>query len=248
MTIARIAASLLLAAFVSACAPRPLLREAIRARGGPLHAFVREVETEVQVEFPGLWRLRVAYLEPDHYAWTVFTAGEPDFYLFDGTTQRAFVGTRAISVEPASTAPLRSPARFTAAANLDALLLPGVQVTPLPPGALPPEAANGLTAVFADDGSRYVLVFDTRQLLVHAEGPLSLPPLGSGTVSVRFADYRRTRRWWLPYRAEYAFAGRLLATETTLSLCPDDPELTPDAFRSPSALPACTEPRSASPG
>lgn len=209
---------------------------------------MREVETEVQVEFPGLWRLRVAYLEPDHYAWTVFTAGEPDFYLFDGTTQRAFVGTRAISVEPASTAPLRSPARFTAAANLDALLLPGVQVTPLPPGALPPEAANGLTAVFADDGSRYVLVFDTRQLLVHAEGPLSLPPLGSGTVSVRFADYRRTRRWWLPYRAEYAFAGRLLATETTLSLCPDDPELTPDAFRSPSALPACTEPRSASPG
>jgi len=244
MTVARIAASVLLAAFVSACGPRPLLREAIRARGGPLHAFVREVETDVHLEFPGRWRLRVAYLEPDHYAWTVFTAGEPDFYLFDGTTQRAFVGTRPISAEPAATAPLRSHARFAAVANLDALLLPGVQVTPLRADALPPEAVNGLTAVFADDGSRYVLAFDTHRLLVHAEGPLSLPPLGSGTVSVRLADFRRTRRWWLPYRAEYAFAGRPLATETTLSLCPDDPALTPDAFRTPNELRACA----ASPG
>jgi len=245
---ARIAASVLLAVFASACAPRPLLHEAIRARGGPLHAFVREVETEVHAEFPGLWRLRVAFLEPDHYAWTVFTAGEPDFYLFDGTTQRAFVGTRAISVEPAAAAPLRTHARFAAVANLDALLLPGVQVTPLPPGALPADAVSGLAAVFADDGSRYVLAFDAHQLLVHAEGPLSLPPLGSGTASVRFADFRRTRRWWLPYRAEYAFAGRPLATEITLSLCPDDPALTPDAFRSPSELPACTEPGPVSPG
>src|SRR5262249_58598493 len=83
MTVARIAASILLAAFASACGPRPLLREAIRARGGPLHAFVREVETDVHLEFPGRWRLRVAHLEPDHYAWTVFTAGGPAPSLFD---------------------------------------------------------------------------------------------------------------------------------------------------------------------
>src|SRR5437899_1887670 len=75
--IARIAASILLAAFASACTRRPLLLEAIRARGGPLHAFVREVETEVHVEFPGLWRLRIASLLPAQHAWIVFTAGQP---------------------------------------------------------------------------------------------------------------------------------------------------------------------------
>ena len=243
--IARIAASILLAAFASACARRPLLLEAIRARGGPLHGFVREVETEVHVEFPGLWRLRIAYLMPDHYAWTVFTAGEPDSYLFDGTTQRAFVGTRAVSTEPGSVAPLRSHARLAAVTNLDALLLPGVQVTALPPDAVPPDAVSGLTAVFADDGSRYLLAFDARGLLVHAEGPLSLPPLGSGTVTVRFADFRRARRWRLPFRADYGFAGRPLATERTLSVCPDDPAVTSDAFRTPNALAACTAGRAA---
>src|SRR5438094_294315 len=124
--IARIAASILLAAFASACARRPLLLEAIRARGGPLHAFVREVEAEV-----------------------------------------------------------------------------------------------------------------------HAEGPLSLPPLGSGTVTVRFADFRRARRWRLPFRADYGFAGRPLATERTLSVCPDDPAVTSDAFRTPDALAACTAGRAA---
>jgi hypothetical protein len=247
MAIVRIAASFLLAVVASACAPRPLLREAIRARGGPLHAFVREVETEVHVEFPGLWRLRIAYLVPDHYAWTVFTAGEPDSYLFDGTTQRAFVGTRPVSAEPGSVAPLRSHARFAAVTNLDALLLPGVQVTALPRDAVPPGAVSGLTAVFADDGSRYLLAFDARRRLVRAEGPLSLPPLGSGTVTARYADFRRTRRWWLPYRADYAFAGRSLATERTLSVCPDDPAITADVFRIPGALPGCAAGRGESP-
>ena len=99
--------------------------------------------------------------------------------------------------------------------------------------------------VFADDGSRYLLAFDARGLLVHAEGPLSLPPLGSGTVTVRFADFRRARRWRLPFRADYGFAGRPLATERTLSVCPDDPAVTSDAFRTPNALAACTAGRAA---
>jgi len=118
-------------------------------------------------------------------------------------------------------------------------------VTALPPDAVPPDAVSGLTAVFADDGSRYLLAFDARGLLVHAEGPLSLPPLGSGTVTVRFADFRRARRWRLPFRADYGFAGRPLATERTLSVCPDDPAVTSDAFRTPDALAACTAGRAA---
>src|SRR5438309_1185325 len=91
--------------------------------------------------------------------WTVRNppSSEPDSNLFDGTTQRAFVGTRAVSTEPGSVAPLRSHARLAAVTNLDALLLPGVQVTALPPDAVPPDAVSGLTAVFADDGSRYLL-------------------------------------------------------------------------------------------
>ena len=97
-------------------------------------------------------------------------------------------------------------------------------------------------AHFIDDGSRYRLGFDARDLLVFASGPISLPPVGSGEVVVRFADYRPTRGRLLPFRWDYRFAGQALAEERTLAACVDDPALTPRSFGSPDALPDCHAP------
>jgi hypothetical protein len=221
------------------CTPRPLLERAIRARGGPLDAVVRRVEAEVHAGFPGRWRWRTAFLAPDRYAWTIFTTGEPDHYLFDGTTTRAFVGRRPVVVHDGG--PLRTHARFVAVTNLDTLRLPGVQVAPLPREELLPGAAAGLAAVFADDGSRYRLGFDDRALLVWVAGPVALPPLGEGELVARFTDLRRVHRFLLPFRTVYIFGSRPLAEEHALAVCPADPRLTERAFREPAALPDCGE-------
>ena len=176
---------------------------------------------------------------PDHYAWTILTAGEADHYLFDGSTVRAFVGERQVGAEPGANSALRTLARFTAVTNLDVLALPGVRVAPLAHDELPAGAREGLAVVLADDGSRYRLGFDARTLVVHAEGPVALPPRGSGQLVARFTDFRRAGRWLLPYRTEYTFAGQALAVERALAVCPDPPRLEPAAFHTPAALPEC---------
>src|SRR5690349_22255225 len=117
-------------ALASACTPRPVLDRAIAARGGPLHALVRETRADVQAGFPGRWHVRIALLVPDHYALTVVTATEANHYIFDGTAMRAFVGARPVAVERSRTSPLRTHARFTAVVNLDALRMPGASVAP----------------------------------------------------------------------------------------------------------------------
>jgi len=225
-------------ALLGGCAPRPPLVRAIQARGGPLRAVLREVEAEVFVGAPGRWTWRTAFLYPDRYAWTIFTAAGADHYLFDGTVTRTFVDRTPVSVDAAPDAPLRSHARFTAVTYLDALLLPGVQVTPLPGPELPEGAAWGLTAVFAGDGARYRLGFDARDLLVHVEGPIGLPPLGAGTLSARFADFHRTNGLFLPYRTAYTFGAAPLADERAVAVCPNL-RLDPEAFRMPAAIPTC---------
>jgi hypothetical protein len=224
---------------VAACAPKPLLARAIAARGGPLPGFVRESEARVARGFPGTWRWRQVYLVPDRYAWTIYTAGEPDHYLFDGTTARAFVGGAPVSATPGATSPLRTHARFVAVVNLDALALPGVALAPLAPGDLSPGAARGLDIVFADDGARYRLAFDARDLLVAATGPLALPPFGSGTVTARFADFVPRGRFRLPARTTWTLGDTLLAEERVLAACPDPAGLDPGAFAAPTALPDC---------
>jgi hypothetical protein len=175
---ARSAAAVVLLALLTGCASRSLVTRAIRARGGSVESFVRESEARVHVGFPGDWSWRTAFLFPDRYAWRIFTAGEPDDYLFDGTVARAFVAGRQVAEEAGVTSALRTHARFVAVTNLDALLLPGVQVAPLPGAELPPGAVEGIAVVLADDGSQYRLAFDARTLLVQAEGPLALPPVG----------------------------------------------------------------------
>jgi len=239
---ARATAGILLAvALATGCAPRPLLARAIHARGGPLRSLVRQVESQVYTGFPGTWRWQATFLVPDRYAWTIFTTREADHYLFDGETVRAFVGRAEVSADTDAAAPLRTHARFTAVVNLDVLLQPGVQVVPAAADRLPAGAVAGLDVGFPDDGSRYLLAFDAHDLLVHAEGPLALPPLGRGRVTATFSDFRRTGRWVLPWATDYVFDGEPLASERTLATCPDDPRLTPESFLSPDALPDCAQ-------
>jgi len=230
------AALLVLAA---GCAPRPLLARAIRARGGPLHGLVEEIEARVHVGAPGTWQWQRAFLFPDRYAWVITTATEPDAYLFDGSVVRAYIGTRAVSVDRNPAAPLRSHARWTAVVNLDALALPGVAVAPLASSELPAGAREGLAVVFADDGARYRLAFDERTLLVAAAGPLDLSPITSGDVTARFADFRRAGGLLLPFETTYARADTPLAEEHVRAACPDPPGLGPEAFVAPDRLPRC---------
>lgn len=231
-----LASLLLLAALAAGCLPRPFVERAIRARGGALDTLVREVESDVHAAFPGTWRWRTAFMAPDRYAWTIFTAGEPNHFLFDGVVVRGFIGSREVSVDRAPDAPLRSHARFTAIAQLDALRLPGVHVQPLADGELPAGVVAGLAVALADDGARYRLGFDREMLLVWVEGPIRLLPLGEGTLTARFGDFRRTGGFLLPFATSYTFGGAALAEERALAVCPNDPRVTIEAFRTPARL------------
>ena len=225
------------------CAPRPLLEQAIRTRGGPLGSVERLVETEAYAAFPGTWRWQTAFMAPDRYAWTIFTTGEPIHYLFDGAAVRSFVGAREVTVETSPDAPLRSHARFTAVVNLDALQLPGTSVAPLAAAELPPGTVAGLAVVFAGDGARYRLGFDDEARLVWVAGPVVLPPLERGELIATFADFRRVGRFLLPFRTTYTLAGQPLAVERALAVCPGV-ALDARSFRLPSALPSCEAPES----
>jgi hypothetical protein len=231
-----LAVPLLLA--LAGCAPRQPLARAIQARGGPLTGIVREVEAQVARGVPGTWRWRSVFRVPDLYAWTIYTAAEPNHVLFDGATVRTYVGDRLVATEAAATAALPTHARFTAVMSLDALLLPGVRVVPLAPGELPAGAVSGLVALFAD-GSRYRLGFDAALRLVSLDGPVALPPVGTGLLEARFSDFRRVRGLLLSHATAYVFGGRPLATERTLAVCPDAGGLAPADFRAPGTLPAC---------
>jgi hypothetical protein len=226
----RALAALALAA-LTGCAPRPaLLRRAIAARGGPLPAIARDLELDVRRDLAGTWRWRTVFALPDRYAVTVVTTGEPDHYLFDGAAVRAFVGDALVSEDPTPDAPLRSSARFTAVANLDALLLPGVQVA---------ETGRGLVAVFPDRGDRYMVALDDRLLVASVEGPIDLPPFARGELTVGYDDERRVDGLWLAHRASYVLDGVPLAEERTIAACALPGGLGVATFASPAALPSC---------
>ena len=229
---------LLALALATGCPSAPLLERAIRARGGTLHGIARTVETDVYAGFPGTWRWRTVFMQPDRYAWTILTADEPNHYLYDGSVVRAFVGEREVATATPATAPLRSHARFTAVAHLDLLGDDGVQRTLLNADELPTGAAAGLRVALAD-GTTYRLAFDRRMLLLWMSGPVNLRPLGEGELVARFGDFRRVRGYWLPYRTVYEFHGRQLAEERALAVCPNPPGLDDGAFAAPRRLPAC---------
>ena len=223
---------------VTGCVPSPLLERAIRARGGSLHGIARTVEADVYAGFPGAWRWRTVFTRPDRYAWTIATADEPNHYLYDGSTVRAFVGEHEVSTTSSASTPLRSHAYFTAVTHLDLLRGAGVRTTALTADELPAGAAAGLRATLAD-GTTYRLAFDQRMLLLWMSGPANLLPLGEGELIARFGDFRRVRGYVLPYRTVYDFQGTRVAEERALAVCPNPPGLDDGAFARPHRLPAC---------
>lgn len=237
-----------LVAVAAACAAGPhaeraagggsLGERAVAARGGPLDAVVRSVEADVRAGFPGTWRWRTVFRRPDRYAWTIATLGEPHHYVYDGAAVRAFVGGREVAVDASPNAPLVSHARFTAIANLDALLDPGVVASALPEAELPPGAAAGLRVRDAT-GAVYRLAFDGRLLLVELRGPVSLAPWAAGELVARYDDFRRVGGFVLPFRTTYELGGTVLAEERVLAVCPNPPGLDDGAFRALARLPNC---------
>jgi hypothetical protein len=233
------AAAAAMLAFAAACAPRPLLERAIRARGGRLHSIARDAEADVQAPFAASrWTWRTLFQLPDRYAWSIDTLGEPNHYLFDGDVTRLFIGRREISVGTGWDPPLRSIARYVAVVNLDALFLPAVRLAPLANAELPPGVADGLLITFADDGVHYRIGFDARTLLVWVSGPVTLPPLGEGELVSRYDDFRPTHGLTLPFRTTYLFRGDALAEERTLAACPNV-DVAPAAFWDPARIPRC---------
>jgi len=221
------------------CVHGPLLERAIERRGGPLPALVRSVEANVTTAYPGTWRARIVFQRPDHFAWTIATAAEPDHYLFDGAVVRAFVGSALVATDTDPAAPLRTYARFTAVMLLDVLRRSDVEVRELPRAALPPGAAAGLAVRFPDDDARFRLGFDADARLVSLEGPLDLPTLGLGRVTAELSEYERVDGWLLPRRIRYRQENRLLIDERAVALCPAPASLAMEAFRDPTELPGC---------
>jgi hypothetical protein len=139
-------------------------------------------------------------------------------------------------------APLRSHARFMAVLNLDALLLPGVRIVPLPPAERPPGTAQALVVVLPEQADPYHLGFDEDDRLVSVSGPFDLTPIGQGRLVARLTDFRRAGGLVLPFRTEYRFGEVPLADERVLAACPNVPELGTAAFASPATLPTCGPP------
>lgn len=199
-----------------------LLERAIAARGGPLRGFRKSVEARVYLGFPGTWHLDTVFLVPEYYRWTVHTTGESDHYIWNGKVMLSCAGGALVATDASARAPLRSHARWTAVAHLDALRL----------GNPPPRLRCGpysLDATF-DDGAAHHLRFDERLRVVEARGPISLPPLGDGTLVARFGDFRRFGSVLVAGRVSYFFRGQHAFDERVLSFVPNDPAITPELF------------------
>ena len=220
------------------CQSRSLLERAIRARGGALRGLVSSLEAQVHRGFPGTWEYERVFVSPDLYAWKIVTTAAPLYHLYDGSTARSFVGSAEVGSDTSPRAPLRSHARWFAVVNLDHLAAPGVTVTPLAGDDLPPGVREGLSAAFAD-GAVYRLGFDAGTLLVWAQGPADLSPLGSGELTARFSAHRPVDGLLLPFAVSYSLAGEPLADETVRTACLVPAGITPASFRDVGQLPAC---------
>lgn len=187
---------------------------------------------------PGAWQCTRYLLAPDRYGWRIVTAADPIYLLFDGQAARSFVGTAEVAHDTRPDTPLRSHARWTAVANLDALRADGVVLSALPAAELPQGVHEGLAADFPD-GARYRLGFDQRTWLVWLQGPLDLSPFSAGEVTARFTDHRRVDGRVLPFAASYAFGPLPIFDESVRAACVDPADLTAASFADPTLLPDC---------
>ena len=215
--------------------PAAIVRRAIAARGGPLPGLVRESEVQVARAFPGIWRWRTVAAPPERYAWSIETNDQPNHYLFDGTTVRAFVGDAPVSDDPSPSSPLRTHARFTAVADLDILLTPAAELTT---AVSTPDGVT-LTAVFRDRNHRYEVAFDHDGLLTRVAGPIDLSPAARGHLVATYDDYRQVDARRIPHHIHYDLDGQTLADEHVITACvlatPPDATI----FTSPERLPTC---------
>jgi outer membrane lipoprotein-sorting protein len=214
----------------SACS-NALIDRAIRARGGALESLERQVDATVYKEFPGEWTWEMAYREPDLFRWTLQVAGEDQSYVYDGSKVTLFLGSAALPVDPASAASFRSQARFIALTLLDDVAHEtAAQLSETPAAELPKGAARGLRIRFPTDGTSYDLFFDASDLLVAASGPVSMPPVGAGTLRAEYGDFRAVGGYTFPFRVRYTLNGEPLAEERVKQLVPNNPDLTPASF------------------
>ena len=225
------AAVVVLSVSLSACAPS-LVERAIAARGGPLRSFSREVDAKVYRGVPGDWRWRSVFLVPESYRWTLRTYGEDQTYSYDGKTVIAFLGDAPIPAPASAVSSFRTHARWFAVTSLDVLLdRQRVTWSEVGRGALPGDAAWGIRARYLDSGEAYTLFFDERNLLVGAEGAVSIAPFGEGEMRAKFGEFRRVGDYVVPWAASYTLDGAPLFDERVLVFVPDDPSVTPESFR-----------------
>lgn len=226
-----LAAYAILGSVLAAGCARTLVDRAIAARGGRLESLLRESEARVYEGFPGEWSWEIAYRYPDLFRWTLHTFGEEQSYVYDGSSAVMYLGSAALPTDPAFLASFRSQARWFAVTMLDVLAdASRVSLRELPADRLLPGSKSGVEARFGDDGATYLLFFDDRDLLVSAEGWVSLPPIGAGSLRVELRDYRVVDGFALPWTGRYWLEGQQLVDERVLRYAPDDPALTAAVF------------------
>ena len=213
----------------------------MRARGGPLHGLILQTDNHVFAGMPGAWQCTRYLLAPDQYGWRIVTAADPIYLLFDGDAARTFVGTAEVGRDGRPDAPLRSHARWTAVANLDALRGAGVVLSPLPAAELPQGVREGLAAELPD-GARYRLGFDQRTWLIWLQGPLDLSPFSAGEVTARFTDQPVDGRG-AAFPPSYSFGPLPIFDESVRAACIDPAVLDAGASATRPCCPAAPDPR-----
>ncbi len=184
---------------------RSLLARAIDARGGPIERIERSSEGLVHVGLPGRWQWRLVFEPPERMRFTLVTAGEDQDWVTDGRTASTLLGSTVVSSEPLADSQELSAVRWVAAVHLDALRDPAIfRTRELPPEDVPEGRFAALEGTTTDaPAMRYRLVFDRQLRLVEAEGPLSIPAVGSGRVHAVFSDFRWVDGRRLPFEVRY---------------------------------------------
>jgi hypothetical protein len=193
---------------------RDLVERAIAARGGPLLGVTREVRAKVHQGIPGDWTWELGYRAPGDVRWTLHTWGEDQSYVLERGRVTFSLGASRLPAPPEATAAMITQSRWLAVVFLDVLRdRSAVSWRELAKNELPEGIAAGIEARFSADGPPYRLSFDADDLLVRAEGEVSLSPIGEGLLRVRYEDFRETQGYTLPYRAVYELEGNPLLEE-----------------------------------
>lgn len=202
-----------------AAAPADPLAAAIAARGGALGRVARTSEVDLYVGMPGRWRWRLTLDGGDAMGFALIADGEEQRWTTDGEILTTWLGDAVLLREPLAGSDAESIARFAAVMYLDALGDP--RRFGWRPVAAGGDGAPG-TAIeawpVADPAVRYRLGFDRAGRLVAMDGPLALPAIGGGEVSVAFSDFRDVDGFALPFAARYRIGDSPFLDERVVEL------------------------------